>query len=61
MNDQFKVRFSVADNPNNSVTEAGVDAFRVIGFRQALPGDFDVDGEVDLADFDGFQRALTLP
>ena len=26
---QFHVRFSIADNPNNSMTEAGVDAVRV--------------------------------
>ncbi len=26
---QFKMRFSVADNPNNSVTEAALDAFRI--------------------------------
>jgi len=26
---QFRVRFSIADNPNNSMTEAGVDAARI--------------------------------
>jgi hypothetical protein len=28
--DQFVMRFSVSDNPNNSVTEAALDAFRIV-------------------------------
>jgi len=29
---QFRVRFSVSDNPSDSVTEAGIDAFKIVGY-----------------------------
>jgi hypothetical protein len=34
---QVRVRFVVSDNPNDSVTEGGVDAFRIIGFSCVAP------------------------
>lgn len=40
----FRVRFSATDNPNNSVTEAGVDAFRLVG--TFVPLKFDVSPEL---------------
>lgn len=47
-----QVRFSAVDNPNNSVTEAGVDGIRF--FERAcagpIPGDADGDGDVDFND-----------
>jgi len=52
-----RVRFSVADNPNNSNTEAAVDAVQTSLFecQDVLPGDLDGDGDVDLSDFTIFQ------
>ena len=45
------VRFSATDNPNNSVTEAGIDAVRVLDLTCGdLPGDVDGDGDVDFTD-----------
>jgi subtilisin family serine protease len=40
----FRVRFSATDNPNNSVTEAGLDAFRLVGVVKPLK--FDITPEV---------------
>lgn len=48
-----RFRFSVADNPNDSVTEAGLDAFAIssdICLEPPVPGDVDGDGLVDLQD-----------
>jgi len=51
-----KVRFSTADNPNNSLTEAAVDDVRILLLDCAAAcGDFDGDGDVDLTDFTAFQ------
>jgi hypothetical protein len=56
---QVKVRFSTADNPNNSITEAAVDAFSIGEFscgqvecetRADMTGDGAVDGD-DVAGF----------
>ncbi|MFH0982293.1 MAG: M28 family peptidase [Planctomycetota bacterium] len=58
---QFKVRFSVADNPNNSVTEAAVDAVNVYDLYCFVPGDFDGDGDVDLADYAVFADCMAGP
>ncbi len=55
--DQVMVRFSAVDNPSNSITEAGVDAFRVASF-QSVQGDFDLDRDIDLADFSAFQECF---
>jgi hypothetical protein len=54
---QMRVRFSAADNPNNSVDEGAVDAFQAYGFacESVGTGDFDFDGDVDLKDFRSFQ------
>ncbi|HOO16198.1 MAG TPA: hypothetical protein PLU99_03735 [Phycisphaerae bacterium] len=58
---QFRVRFSIADNPNNSMTEAGVDAVRVYDATctTGLPGDLNCDGAVNVFDIDPFVLALT--
>jgi hypothetical protein len=48
-----RVRFSVSDQPNDSVTEAAVDAFSIASrFCSAgqVPGDATGDGAVDLDD-----------
>ena len=50
---QVVVRFSATDNPNDSVTEAGIDAFEltVVACDAApCPGDLNGDGDRDLAD-----------
>ena len=58
---QFHVRFSIADNPNNSMTEAGVDAVRVYDATctTGRPGDLNCDGAVNVFDIDPFVLALT--
>lgn len=49
--DQLRVRFSVSDAPNDSLTEAGVDEFRVTQIAcTLLRGDTTGDGVIDLAD-----------
>ena len=62
---QFQLRFSVADNPNNSVTEAGVDAVwvydRGCGDVPPVLGDLNCDGNVNVFDIDPFVLALTDP
>ncbi|MFH0980141.1 MAG: S8 family serine peptidase [Planctomycetota bacterium] len=60
---QMKVRFSAVDNPNNSKTEAGIDAVDLfdIACVPPLTGDFDADGDVDLGDYATFHDCLTGP
>ena len=55
-----RVRFTVSDNPNDSVTEGGIDAFTVAAFQcvDVGNGDFEPDDDVDLADFAAFQRCF---
>ncbi|HMN95779.1 MAG TPA: FG-GAP-like repeat-containing protein [Phycisphaerales bacterium] len=54
--DQMRVRFWVSDNPNNSVTEAGIDAFRIEAYvcdddpKPTCLADLNSDGVVDGAD-----------
>lgn len=47
-----RVRFSVADNPNDSITEAGIDDFVVteIGCGEVCTGDLNNSGTVDVSD-----------
>ena len=51
-NDQIKFRFSADDNPNDSVTEAGLDDFRITFFscEDTCPADVNYDGVVDIDD-----------
>ncbi len=53
---QVRVRFSIADSPNNSVTEGGLDAFRVstIICGSCEPCDANCDGVVDAFDIEPF-------
>ncbi|NLG41703.1 MAG: hypothetical protein GX547_00510 [Phycisphaerae bacterium] len=60
---QFQIRFSVADIPNNSYTEAGVDDFWLFdlscdGGPQYKPGDLNCDTLVDAFDIEPFVLAL---
>ena len=57
---QVRIRFCAADLPNNSIDEAGVDDFWVTRLECAGSGngDFDSDGDVDLADFVSFQACF---
>ncbi|MEO1008109.1 MAG: choice-of-anchor B family protein [Planctomycetota bacterium] len=55
----FRIRFSVADNPNDSVTEAGIDAFEILTIDcSSCPADFDGDGSLTIFDFLAFQTAF---
>lgn len=49
---QMRFRFSATDNPNDSVTEAGIDALRIIDYLcdSTIEGDVDGDGDVDFDD-----------
>jgi len=62
---QFQLRFSIEDNPNNSVTEAAVDAVwvydRACGNVPPVLGDLNCDGAVNVFDIDPFVLALTDP
>ena len=60
---QVKVRFSAVDYPNNSITEAGIDAFSVSALVCSPPhlGDVDCDGTTDFADINPFVLALSNP
>ena len=60
---QVRVRFSVTDNPNNSITEAAIDAFSIsdIGCGAqvlCIKGDLNQDSIVDGADVDQFTSTL---
>ncbi len=59
--DQVRVRFTVTDNPNNSLLEALIDDFNVTSLDCFLlqgDGDFEPDGDVDLMDFAMFQQCF---
>lgn len=60
---QFRIRFSVMDNPNNSLTEAAIDAVTVydISCIAVGDGDYDGDGDVDLDDYVQFAACLAGP
>jgi V8-like Glu-specific endopeptidase len=56
--DAVRVRFSATDNPNNSITEAAVDAFHVFTFVCSdCDADFNGDGVVDTLDVLDFLNA----
>lgn len=48
-NDQMRLRFSVIDNPNNSVVEAALDALRIYS-NLCIPGDTTGDNVVNVTD-----------
>lgn len=60
----MRFRFSVSDVPNNSRTEAGLDAFTIIDYQCSQPitcnkGDVNDDGLVDGRDISGFVLELS--
>ncbi len=58
-----RVRFTTSDNPNNSKTEAAIDAVHIFNLscETALPGDVNCDGVVNALDIDPFVLVLTDP
>lgn len=59
---QLRVRFSAADDPRDSLTEAAIDEFRVSVLPcPAVFGDADGNGAVDLADYSVLGGCLTGP
>jgi subtilisin family serine protease len=61
---QMRVRFSTMDQPNNSQTEAAIDAVQVVELYCHLAneiGDLNCDGQVNAFDIDPFVLALTSP
>lgn len=54
-----RLRFTVSDNPNNSRTEAAIDAIDIRSFdcRDSCPADFNGDGIVNTLDFLAFLNA----
>ncbi|MFI4882754.1 MAG: GC-type dockerin domain-anchored protein [Phycisphaerales bacterium JB064] len=56
---QVQLRFTVSDSPNDSITEAGIDALSIIGLECGdCRADFDGDGALTLFDFLAFQNAF---
>ncbi|GJM18251.1 MAG: hypothetical protein DHS20C14_04640 [Phycisphaeraceae bacterium] len=59
---QFRARFSCSDNPNDSVTEAAIDAFRVLDLVCGASGctfaDCDANGVLNVDDIDCFVAAF---
>jgi hypothetical protein len=57
---QVKVRFSVNDTPDNSISEAAVDAIDLLAYQcpRACAADFNADGFLDFTDFDAFVLAF---
>ncbi|UCD75649.1 MAG: M28 family peptidase [Phycisphaerales bacterium] len=56
-NDQIRFRFSATDNPNDSVTEAGLDAFRITFYDCQSPCPADVNNS-DVVDIDDLFQVL---
>jgi len=63
LTDRMHVRYTAFDGGGEHVVEAGVDAFEVLSFgcSDALPGDLDLDGDVDLDDFSLFAGCMGGP
>ncbi|KAA0215359.1 MAG: hypothetical protein DYG94_04260 [Leptolyngbya sp. PLA3] len=59
--DSVRLRFTIADEPNDSITEAGVDFVRILSRSCELscPGDVNADGVVDFFDVQWFLNAFT--
>src|SRR5690606_941187 len=56
LTDQFRIRFSAIDNPNISVTEAAIDAFKLLSAEcNTCRADLTGDGVLDFFDFLEFQ------
>ncbi len=54
---EFRIRFSAIDNPNNSVTEAGIDAFKLLSIEcNTCRADLTGEGDLDFFDFLAFQN-----
>jgi len=59
---RLRVRFTIADTPNDSLTEAGVDDFEVVAIRcNARRGDADADGLITTADVATLPDCLSGP
>lgn len=62
---QMRFRFSATDNPNNSVTEAALDAFTISDFVCVAPphviGDTNCDGSTNGLDIESFVLAISDP
>jgi hypothetical protein len=54
-----RVRFTVADVPNDSLTEAAIDDFTII--KCGLTADLDGDSDADLADYAALRACLNGP
>ena len=55
--DRFRIRFSSEDQPNNSVTEAAIDAFEIVRMScDTCRADLTGDGELNIFDFLEFQN-----
>ena len=55
--DRFRIRFSADDQPNNSVTEAAIDAFEIVQMScDTCQADVTGDGTLDIFDFLGYQN-----
>ncbi len=60
--DELRVRFSACDCPNDSLVEAAIDEFRVVGLGcTTRPGDVNNDGAVDLLDHRRLGECWTGP
>ena len=59
---QVRLRFETIDNPNNSITEAAVDALKIEGFAcvNTCAPDCEGDGDLDVFDFLCFQNLFAL-
>ncbi|MCC6662082.1 MAG: S8 family serine peptidase [Phycisphaerales bacterium] len=59
---QMKVRLTIADDPNNSVTEAALDAFKITRVQclSTCYADCNADFALNLADFGCFQTKFAL-